>query len=111
MRYLLFLLAAAAFGQSNWREPFPAHRIIGPVYYVGTADLACFLITSPSGHILINTGIGGFRSADPQEHRVARVQALGYSDPAYQSSSLRSCCRDGGNEETHRRQVNGHRRR
>ena len=35
MRYLLFLLAAAALGQSNWREPFPAHRIVGPVYYIG----------------------------------------------------------------------------
>ena len=31
--------------------------MIGPVYYVGTADLACFLITSPKGHILINTGL------------------------------------------------------
>jgi metallo-beta-lactamase class B len=58
MRYFSFLLAVAAFGQSNWREPFPAHRIVGPVYYVGTADLACFLITSPGGHILINTGLG-----------------------------------------------------
>lgn len=34
--------------------PFPAHHVIGNVYYVGTADYASFLITSPQGHILIN---------------------------------------------------------
>ncbi len=61
MRFISALLLSAcmafAQGRSGWTEPFPAHRIIGPVYYVGTADLACFLITSPSGHILINTGL------------------------------------------------------
>lgn len=50
-----------AFAQSNpdWTKPFPAHRVIGNVYYVGTYDLACFLITTPQGNILINTGVGG----------------------------------------------------
>jgi metallo-beta-lactamase class B len=64
MRRILVLLALAliAYGQpkidrSDWTKPFPPHRIVGPVYYVGTADLACFLITSPKGHILINTGL------------------------------------------------------
>jgi metallo-beta-lactamase class B len=33
---------------------FPAHRVAGNLYYVGTADYASFLITSPEGHILIN---------------------------------------------------------
>ncbi len=33
---------------------FPGHHVIGNVYYVGTADYASFLITSPEGHILIN---------------------------------------------------------
>lgn len=32
------------------------HRIIGNVYYVGQDDLACFLIVTPKGNILINTG-------------------------------------------------------
>jgi metallo-beta-lactamase class B len=53
---LLVLLAAPAWPPA-WTQPFPAHRIIGNVYYVGTADLACFLITTPQGHILINTGM------------------------------------------------------
>jgi metallo-beta-lactamase class B len=42
---------------AEWRRPFAAHRIIGNVYYVGTYDLACFLIVTPEGSILINTGL------------------------------------------------------
>jgi len=34
---------------------FPPHKIIGNVYYVGTRSLATFLITTPQGHILINS--------------------------------------------------------
>jgi metallo-beta-lactamase class B len=37
-------------------EPFPAHRIVDNVYYVGSKDLASYLITTPEGHILINSG-------------------------------------------------------
>lgn len=33
---------------------FPAHHVIGNVYFVGTADYASFLITSDQGHILLN---------------------------------------------------------
>ena len=54
---VLSAFMAFAQGRSGWTDPFPAHRIVGPVYYVGTADLACYLVTSPSGHILINTGL------------------------------------------------------
>jgi metallo-beta-lactamase class B len=34
---------------------FPPHKIVGNVYYVGTRTLSSFLITTPSGHILINS--------------------------------------------------------
>jgi metallo-beta-lactamase class B len=34
---------------------FPAHRIVDNLYYVGTAMLNSYLITTPQGHILINT--------------------------------------------------------
>jgi metallo-beta-lactamase class B len=37
------------------RVAFPAHKIIGNVYYVGTGTLNSYLITTPQGHILINT--------------------------------------------------------
>jgi metallo-beta-lactamase class B len=56
----LVLLAATtlAFAQQEaWRRPFPGHKIAGNLYYIGTEDLACFLITTPEGHILINTGL------------------------------------------------------
>ena len=42
-------------GQQNFNGPFPPHKIIGNVYYVGTRTLGSFLITTPAGHILINS--------------------------------------------------------
>ena len=43
--------------ERGWSRPFPAHRVIGNLYAVGTYDLAVFLVTSQDGHILINTGL------------------------------------------------------
>ncbi|HEY5647734.1 MAG TPA: hypothetical protein VIS76_17420, partial [Pseudomonadales bacterium] len=37
------------------RAQFPPHKIAGNLYYVGSQSLASFLITTPAGHILINT--------------------------------------------------------
>jgi len=42
---------------SGWVTPYPAHRVIGNLYAVGMEDLSVFLITTPAGHILINTGL------------------------------------------------------
>jgi len=42
--------------QSNdWTEPFPPFKIAGNLYYVGSKGLANYLITTPKGHILINS--------------------------------------------------------
>jgi metallo-beta-lactamase class B len=41
----------------EWNKPYAPFRIAGNLYYVGTYDLACYLITTPEGHILINTGL------------------------------------------------------
>lgn len=41
--------------QDDWTEPFPAFRITGNLYYVGSKGLANYLITTPRGHILINS--------------------------------------------------------
>jgi metallo-beta-lactamase class B len=38
----------------EWNRPFEAFRIAGPVHYVGTEDLAVYLITTPRGHILLD---------------------------------------------------------
>lgn len=43
----------------EWITPFPGFKIVGNVYYVGTYDLAAYLITTSEGHILINTGADG----------------------------------------------------
>jgi metallo-beta-lactamase class B len=42
-------------GQQNFNGFFPPHKIIGNVYYVGSDQLASFLITTPEGHILVNS--------------------------------------------------------
>ena len=34
---------------------FTPHRVIGSVYYVGTRTLSAYLVTTPAGHILINS--------------------------------------------------------
>jgi metallo-beta-lactamase class B len=41
----------------EWSKPHDPFRIAGNLYYVGTYDLGCYLITTPEGHILINTGL------------------------------------------------------
>jgi metallo-beta-lactamase class B len=55
---LLFFVAAAmvlAQGNPDWHTAFPAFRLGGNLYYVGTADLAVYLINTPQGNILINS--------------------------------------------------------
>jgi len=43
--------------QDEWTEAFPAFRIVGNLYYVGSKGLANYLITTPKGHILINSDL------------------------------------------------------
>jgi metallo-beta-lactamase class B len=47
--------AQTAEDRTQDRVAFPAHRIIGNIHYVGTGTLNAYLITTPEGHILINT--------------------------------------------------------
>src|SRR5579862_3200604 len=42
-------------GNPDWHRELPAFKIAGNLYYVGTADLAVYLINTPRGNILINT--------------------------------------------------------
>jgi metallo-beta-lactamase class B len=41
----------------NWTKPFPPFKILGNIYWVGTYDLSTYLITTPQGDILINSGL------------------------------------------------------
>jgi metallo-beta-lactamase class B len=54
---LLLALAASqpASIPPEWKEPVAPFRIVGSIHYVGTADLASYLITTPEGHILLDT--------------------------------------------------------
>jgi metallo-beta-lactamase class B len=40
----------------DWSLPFEPRKIIGNIYYVGTNLISSFLITTPAGHILLDTG-------------------------------------------------------
>ena len=55
---LTLLFAGALQAQTpDWTQPFPPHRIIGNIYYVGSQGLASYLITTPQGNILINSSL------------------------------------------------------
>jgi len=68
MRLILILLfPTLCFAQNNllpyydsaWSKSYEPFRIAGNLYYVGTYDLACYLVATPDGHVLINTGLAG----------------------------------------------------
>jgi metallo-beta-lactamase class B len=41
----------------DWTEAFPPFKIAGNLYYVGSADLAAYLVTTSQGNILINSNL------------------------------------------------------
>jgi metallo-beta-lactamase class B len=53
----VLLFTATLFAQPNpdWHKEFPAFKIAGNLYYVGTADLAVYLVHTTDGNILINS--------------------------------------------------------
>jgi metallo-beta-lactamase class B len=57
----------------NYVKPFPPVRIVGNLYYVGTYDLAVYLIVTDAGNILINTGIN-----DSAPAIKANIEAAGF---------------------------------
>lgn len=68
------LLVVLFFGGSAIAdEAFPPHRIADNIYYVGSKGLATYLITTPEGHILINSG---FEETVPLIR--ASVESLGF---------------------------------
>jgi metallo-beta-lactamase class B len=77
LRCLLLTLAFAcsALAQDNpdWTTPHKPFRVIGNVYYVGSKDLASYLITTSQGNILINSNL---TSSVPLIRK--NVEALGF---------------------------------
>jgi len=58
---------------NGWTRAFPPFRLIANVYWVGTYDLSTYLITTPQGNILINTGL-----AETVPQIKANVEKLGF---------------------------------
>jgi metallo-beta-lactamase class B len=56
-----------------WNEPFEPFRIAGSIYYVGTNRMALFLVATPAGLILIDSG---FEDNVPRLRR--NVESLGF---------------------------------
>jgi metallo-beta-lactamase class B len=40
----------------GWRAPVPPRQLVGNIHYVGASGVSSFLITTPAGHILLDTG-------------------------------------------------------
>ena len=39
-----------------WKAPVPPRHLLGSIYYVGAIGVSSYLITTPEGHILLDTG-------------------------------------------------------
>jgi metallo-beta-lactamase class B len=72
---LTFVFVCGLFAQDDpdWTTPHAPFRVVGNVYYVGSKDLASYLITTPQGDILINSNL---ESSVPQIKK--SVEALGF---------------------------------
>jgi metallo-beta-lactamase class B len=62
---------------TTWVQEFMPFRIAGNLYYVGTRDLACYLLSTPKGLILINTGLPG---SDTMIERHVEMLGFKYKD-------------------------------
>ena len=71
--------AAAPLAQRDWNAPFPAHHVIDNVYFVGTQQLGTFLITTPDGHVLINSD---FEETVPSIRRGVETLGFDFTDIA-----------------------------
>src|SRR5436190_9553427 len=75
--FIIALCPIAALAQgaapNGWNDPFPPHKVMDNFYYVGTKELASFLIVTPEGNILMNSN---YESSVPLIR--AGVEKLGF---------------------------------
>jgi metallo-beta-lactamase class B len=60
-----------------WNRPFPPYRVLDDIYYVGTNEIAQFVIATDGGLILIDSG---FEASVPQLRENMATLGLHYSD-------------------------------
>jgi metallo-beta-lactamase class B len=61
----------------SYNHAFPPYRVIGNIYYVGTNEIAQFLITTPAGHILLDSG---FEESVPRLRDNVRTLGFRFED-------------------------------
>jgi metallo-beta-lactamase class B len=74
---LLLTLPAAAQIKPEWTTQLPPFQIADNLYYVGSQDLAAYLITTPAGNILINANL---ESSPPQIRHSIEQLGFRYAD-------------------------------
>lgn len=70
---LFFAASAVAEIDPEWTTTLPPFQIADNLYYVGSQDLAAYLVTTPAGNILINANL----ETSPPQIR-ASVEKLGF---------------------------------
>ena len=63
--------AARAQSPAAWTDTIAPFRVIDNVYYVGSAGLTAWLITTPKGHILLDVGLP--QNAEMVERNIRRL--------------------------------------
>ena len=75
--FVLPTVAARADEHPDWTTPVKPFRIADNLYYVGSRDLASYLVTTPQGDILINSNL---TSSPPQIRHEVEQLGLHWSD-------------------------------
>lgn len=65
------------FGTPAWTRAFPPFQIAGNLYYVGSEDLAAYLVVTPKGLIMINSNL---ESSVPQIRKSVETLGFKFSD-------------------------------
>ena len=60
-------------GKEDFSAPAPPARLYGNTYYVGTCTVSVLLVTSPQGHVLVDTA-----TAEAVPAILANIRALGF---------------------------------
>lgn len=55
----------------SWNQPVKPYRVIGNIYYVGASEVTSFLIVTPKGHILLDSGF--FETVPQIKQNVAQL--------------------------------------
>jgi metallo-beta-lactamase class B len=74
---LAFTTQSAATQSPDWTQPFTPFHIAGNLYYVGSKDLAAYVVVTPKGLILINSNL---ESSVPQIRQSIETLGFKFSD-------------------------------